>query len=155
MGIRLIRASESDAETIWTMQKQAFAELLQKYRDFDTNPGNEPLEKVIMRLKQPFTYFYFIALDSKNIGAIRVVDKKADNLPKRISSLFILPDYRNRGYAQEAISLAEKIHGAYCWELDTILQEASNCRLYEKAGYRRTDKIVQVNPLMSLVFYKK
>lgn len=155
MNIKLGRANECHAEEIWRMQKAAFADLLNKYQDFDTNPANEPLEKVIMRLKQPFTYFYFIKLNGENIGAIRVVDKKLSEEAKHISPLFILPEYRNKGYAQEAILEVEKIHGSCGWELDTILQESANCHLYEKMGYVKTDKIKKVNSIMTLVFYKK
>lgn len=155
MNIELVRATERDAVKIWNMQKTAFADLLNKYQDFDTNPANEPLEKVIMRLSQPFTYFYFIVLNGKKVGAIRVVDKKSDNEVKRISPLFILPEYRNCGYAQKAILKVEDIHGSCGWELDTILQEPLNCRLYEKMGYKRTDKIIEINSKLTLVIYKK
>ena len=55
----------------------------------------------------------------------------------------------------EAIRLAEEIHGAANWELDTILQEKGNCYLYEKMGYRQTGKTEVVNDKMTLVFYKK
>lgn len=155
MEVELIRANVCNAEEIWNMQKAAFAELLNKYQDFETNPGNESLDKVIMRLEQPFTYFYFIELNGKKIGAIRVVDKKLSEEAKRISPLFILPEYRNNGYAQSAILQVEKIHGVSGWKLDTILQETANCHLYEKMGYRKTDKVKQINDLMTLVFYKK
>ncbi len=155
MRIELVKATENNAEEIWAMQKEAFAELLNKYQDFDTNPGNEPLEKVMTRLNQPFTYFYFIVLNGKKIGAIRVVDKKSDNEVKHISPLFIMPKYRNCGYAQEAIILAEQIHGCCDWEIDTILQEATNCRLYEKMGYRKTGKIKKINSNLTLIYYKK
>ncbi len=155
MSIELIKAGTSDAEEIWAMQKAAFAELLQKYKDYETNPANEPLEKVIMRLNQPFTYFYFIVQNGEKIGAIRVVDKKSDNEPKRISPLFIMPEYRNSGYAQNAISQVEKIHGDKNWELATILQEAVNCHLYEKMGYHKTDTTIEVNSVLILIVYKK
>lgn len=155
MNIELIKANESNAEELWEMQKIAFAELCNKYKDYETNPANEPLEKVKMRLSQPFTYFYFIELNNKKIGAIRVVDKKSSAEAKRISPLFILPEYRNKGFAQQAILQVEQIHGSYGWELDTILQETANCHLYEKMGYTKTDKMKKVNSLMSLVFYKK
>ena len=108
-----------------------------------------------MRLKQPFTYFYFIEADATIIGAIRVVDKKSGNEPKKISPLFILPKYRNKGYAQAAIIEVEKIHGACGWELDTILQEAGNCHLYEKSGYTKTGETKKINACMTLVYYKK
>ena len=42
--VRLIRAGESDAPTIHRMQVEAFAELLSKYRDYETNPCAEPEE---------------------------------------------------------------------------------------------------------------
>lgn len=155
MNIKLVKADISDAEEIWTMQKEAFAELLNKYQDFDTNPANEPLEKVIMRLNQPFTYFYFIVLNGKKIGAIRVVDKKSDNDFKHISPLFIIPEYRNCGYAQAAILIVENIHGSHGWEIDTILQEAANCHLYEKMGYHKTGIIREVNSKLTLIYYKK
>lgn len=154
MNIELVKANESHAKEIWNMQKAAFAELLIKYQDFDISPANEPLENVIMRLRQPFTYYYFIKFNGENIGAIRVVDKKSGET-KRISPIFILPEYRNKGYAQAAISQVEKIHGERGWTLETILQEAANCHLYEKMGYCKTDKLKQVNSLMTLVFYKK
>ncbi|MDE6441557.1 MAG: GNAT family N-acetyltransferase [Clostridia bacterium] len=155
MNIALVKANENDAETIWKMQKAAFVELLNKYKDFDTNPASEPLEKVLIRLKQPYTYYYFIKLNNENIGAIRVVDKKSEMEKKRISPLFILPDFRNKGYAQQSILQVEKIHGDYGWELETILQEKGNCHLYEKSGYQRTDKFKIINPLMTLVNYQK
>jgi len=62
----------------------------------DTSPGNEPLDKVILRLNQPFTYFYFIKYENEIVGGIRIVDKKDSITPKRISPLFILPKYRNK-----------------------------------------------------------
>lgn len=155
MDIKLIKANIKDAETIWTMQKSAFNELLQKYQDYDTNPASEPLEKTIQRLNQPFTFFYFISLNREIIGAIRVIDKHNNQEKKRISPIFILPPYRHNGYAQEAIRQAELIHGSFGWELDTILQEQPLCRLYEKMGYAKTDRTKKINEKMSLVFYIK
>lgn len=154
MKINLVRAEIADAEIIWNMQKQAFAELLEKYRDYETSPGSEPLEKVKARLEQPFTYFYFIKSGETVVGAIRIVDKKAGTA-KRISPLFILPEYRNCGYAQAAIKKAEEIHGSDNWALDTIMQESGNCYLYEKMGYVKTGKTEVVNSELTLVYYEK
>lgn len=77
---------------------------------------------------------------------------------KRLSAcnpLFILPEYQGRGIAQQAISSAEALHGAHFWELDTIAQEAGNCHLYEKMGYRATGESAPVNDRMTLVRYEK
>ena len=132
MKINLVKANVTDAELIHKMQIEAFAELLNKYQDFDTSPANEPIEKVIWRLEQNTTYFYLIEYKNKYVGAIRVVDNKDGITPKKISPLFVLPAYQNKGIAQQAITEAEKIHGNTNWGLGTILQEKGNCYLYEK-----------------------
>lgn len=153
--LQLVKATLEDAELNWQLQIEAFKELLDKYQDYDTNPGNEPIDKVIMRLKQPFTYFYILRLGENNVGAIRVIDKQEEGKNKRISPLFILPQYRNLGIAQKAMREAERIHGEHDWELDTILQEKGNCYLYEKMGYRATGKPEVINDKLTLVFYEK
>ncbi len=152
--MKLIRADINDAEMIWKMQVAAFADLLSKYQDYDTSPANESIKKIEMRLSQSFTFFYYIVEDDNIVGAIRVVDK-ADGSRKRISPLFILQEYRNKGYAQRAMLEAEKIHGQNNWKLDTILQEEGNCHLYEKMGYYKTGETKKVNDKMTIVFYEK
>ena len=155
MTIQLIRSSLSDAETIWRMQVKAFAPLLEKYRDFDTNPGNETLERVQRRLEQPETFFYRIMLGGETVGAIRVFDPQDSASPKRISPLFVLTEYQGKGVAQAAMRETERIHGGENWVLYTILQEAGNCYLYEKMGYRQTGERKKINERMTLVCYEK
>lgn len=154
MNIRLKRATVNDAELVWKMQLEAFADLLRKYQDMDTNPGNEPLEKIVNELKQPFSYFYLILAEGNTVGAIRVVMMK-DGIEKRISPLFILPEYRNKGIAQKAILEAESIHGSENWALETVLQEKGNCHLYEKMGYKSTGKTEVINERLTLILYAK
>lgn len=126
MDIQLVRAFLEDADKIWKMQVESFMSLYEKYQDTDTSPATEPLEKVIWRLDQPNTYFYFI-----------------------------LPEHRNKGYAQKAIIEAEKIHGDKNWSLDTILQGKGNCALYEKMGYVSTGRTEEINDKLILVHYEK
>ena len=155
MKIELIRASLKDTKEIWKMQVKSFKNLLDKYQDFETNPASETILNVEMRLKQNFTFFYFIFIDNKKVGAIRVVDYKEKNKNKRISPLFILPEYRNKGIAQSVIKICEEIHGNTNWELSTILQEKGNCYLYEKLGYYPTGKTQVINDRLTLIFYHK
>ncbi len=155
MEIELLRANIGNAKELHTMQVKAFKELLEKYQDFDTNPGNESVEKIEARLKQDFTFYYFICIGQQKVGAVRVVDKKEAVKNKRISPIFILPEFQGKGLAQKAIRLCEKIHGSGNWELDTILQEPKNCHLYEKMGYRRTGKTEVINEKLTLTFYEK
>lgn len=155
MKIELIRASLKDAKEIWEIQVKSFKNFLDKYQDFETNPANEPISNVEMRLKQNFTFFYFIFVDNKKVGAIRVVDYKERDRNKRISPIFVLPEYRNKGIAQSAIKICEEIHGNTNWELSTILEEKGNCYLYEKLGYHPTGKIQVINDRLTLIFYHK
>ena len=153
-NITLKVASEEDMQTIWEMQVKAFSDLLEKYQDYDMSPAAESLEKVIARYQQPWTTYYFIAAGDENVGVIRVVDKK-DGSRKRISPIWIMQEYRNKGYAQAAMIAVEQIYGPDHWSLDTILQEKGNLRLYEKMGYHQTGQIEKINDRMDIVYYEK
>lgn len=154
MNIKLIRATIEDSKKLWKMQLESFQPLLDKYQDYDTNPASESIDKIINRLKQEETYYYFICTDDVKVGAVRVIDFKSDG-NKRISPIFILPKYQNKGIAQIAMQLCEQLHGSENWELDTILQEEGNCYLYEKMGYHKTGKTEAINDKLTLVFYEK
>ena len=152
--VSLIAATREDMQAIWKMQIEAFSELLMKYEDYETSPGTESLEKVMARFEQPWTVYYYICVNQVPVGAMRIVDKK-DGSRKRISPIWIMPEYRNRGYAQAAIRAAEEKHGSGHWCLDTILQESGNLHLYEKMGYHQVGKTDQVNDRMDIVFFEK
>lgn len=155
MDINLIKIGIDDAEKLWRMQVTAFRDLYERYQDIETSPAAEKIDKIIIRLNQSFTYYYFIEANGIIVGAVRVVDRKEEGMAKRISPIFVMKEYRNKGYAQKAIQLVEEIHGSSNWELDTILQEKGNCYLYEKMGYRRTGKTETINDKLTLVFYRK
>ena len=154
MSVTLRQVKREDVETVWKMQVEAFADLLEKYQDYDMSPAAEPVEKVMARFEQPWTTYFFIEAEGTNVGAVRVVDKK-DGSRKRISPLWIMKEYRGRGYAQEAIKAVEAIYGQDNWCLDTILQEEGNLHLYEKMGYIRTGRIEKINDRMDIVFFEK
>ena len=153
--MKLIKIGIDDAEKLWKMQIEAFYDLYEKYQDAETSPATEKIDKIIMRLNQSFTYYYFIEANGIIVGAVRVVDRQEEGMAKRISPVFIMKEYRNKGYAQKAIQLVEEIHGSSNWELDTILQEKGNCYLYEKMGYHQTGKTETINNKLTLVFYRK
>ena len=152
--MRLVRANVNDCEKIWSLQIEAFADLLAKYQDFETSPGNESKESIQSKLMDEFTFFYFIYHEDDIAGAVRVVDRKNGNR-KRIAPIFIVKKHRNRGLAQKTFEEIEKLHGSNNWMLDTILQEEGNCYLYEKLGYKRTGKIENINERMDIVYYEK
>lgn len=155
MNVQLARITIDKANDLWEMQARAFLDLYEKYQDTETSPAAENVDKIIMRLNQPFSYYYYIIVGDTKVGAIRIMDKLEEGKAKRISPIFIMPEYRNRGFAQQAIQLVEEIHGRTNWELDTISQEKGNCYLFEKMGYYQTGKTEKINDNLTLVFYDK
>ena len=154
MKVKLIKTSKEDMNTIWLMQKEAFGGLLEKYQDHGISPASESYERIIEKYEMQGSFYYFISDSGVNVGVIRIIDKN-DGSRKRISPIWIMPEHRNKGYAQAAIKEAERIHGADNWSLDTILQEKGNLHLYEKLGYHRTGKIEKINDRMDIVYYEK
>ena len=152
--ITLRKAKAEDIEKIWKMQVEAFRALLEKYQDYGLSPAAESIDKIRARYEQPWTTYFFIEADGNDVGAIRVVDRK-DGSRKRISPLWIMEEYRGKGYAQAAITAVEELYGADNWSLDTILQEKGNLHLYEKMGYHQTGRIEHINDRMDIVFYEK
>ena len=148
------KASRDDLNAIWEMQVESFKGLLEIYQDYDMSPACESVDKIVARFEQPWTTYYFIVADGIDAGAVRVIDKK-DGSRKRISPIFVMPEYRGRGIAQAAMLALEEIHGAHHWCLDTILQEKGNLHLYEKMGYHQTGRIEKINERMDIVFYEK
>jgi GNAT superfamily N-acetyltransferase len=138
--IYLVKTSVENAGEIHQMQIKAFRNLLEKYKDYDTNPGNENVDKVIGRINQEITDYYIIKMENISVGAIRI-NKLENGLKCRIAPIFILPEYQNRGIAQKVFKIIEEKHKPKKgWILDTILEEEGNCYLYEKMGYKRTGK---------------
>ncbi|WP_243522263.1 GNAT family N-acetyltransferase [Bacillus pseudomycoides] len=155
MEVTLERAIDFDAESIFAIQIQAFQPLLEKYKDYKTNPANETIDKVIERINHPNGGFYKILVDNTFVGAICVFWKEKTT-QFWISPMFILPNYHGKGIAQKAIILIENMFPqATSWELATILEEERNCYLYEKMGYIQTGIKKKLNDHTTLVYYKK
>ena len=154
MSVELVPVKREDIETVWKMQLEAFSGLLEKYQDYDISPGAEPVDNVIARFEQPWSTYYFILAENAKVGVIRIIDKK-DGSRKRISPIWIMAEYRNKGYAGQAICEAEMLFGENNWCLETILQEKGNCHLYEKLGYHQNGRIDKISDCMDIVYYEK
>jgi GNAT superfamily N-acetyltransferase len=152
--LTLDKANINDCHEIHEMQLIAFKELLDKYQDMQTNPGAETIERVVQRMEQDFTDYYFITLNGQHIGAIRIL--RLDTNKSRISPMFILPEFQGKGYAQQVIQKTENIYThTDIWELNTIKQESKLCHLYEKMGYVPTGKEEAIQDGMTIIFYEK
>lgn len=140
-----------DAGALLALQKQAFRALLEKYKDYGTNPAMEPLPT--MRRKLSEREYYFILADGREAGLIGV-RRGEDSL--HITPIGLLPEYQGRGIGHEALALVEKLYPEdRRWALGTILQEPGLCRFYESAGYRRTGEVTNIQDGMDEVGYEK
>ncbi len=154
MNIRIIKAQFSDCNEIHDMQVSAFTDLLNKYRDYSTNPACETLEDVQNKFNQPFSTYYFIMNNKIKIGAVRIV--AVNDETRRISPIFILPEFQNKGYAQLAMKCIEQVYSRIKYfTLDTIKQEEKLCHFYDKLGYLPTGRQEQLQDNMTIVFYRK
>jgi len=102
MGISLVKATVADAEELYKMQIKSFKPLLDKYQDYEVNPGAEKIDRTIYRLNEKNSSYYFIKNDDASIGAIRILDFDALCMLKQ---MYILPEHQGNGYAQKAIFL--------------------------------------------------
>lgn len=151
--IELVKASPQDAEDLYEMRLQAFQPLLNKYHDYETNPAAETFEH-FQRYFQENSDCYFIVADGKKAGALRVVRQSEREC--RLSSIFVLPAYQGKGYAQQALDAVEKRYPkTKHWTLGTIQQEPKLLHLYEKAGYCLTGESKPLKEGMDLVFFEK
>jgi RimJ/RimL family protein N-acetyltransferase len=154
LEVRLVKATNTDAKEIFDIQVNAFMPLLEKYKDYQTNPANETINRVITRINNPQGGFFKILVENRLVGAICVISKVDEQF--WISPMFILPEYQGKGIAQRAIVLVEEMFPqAVSWELATILEEERNCYLYEKMGYIKTGVRKNLNENTTLIFYKK
>lgn len=151
--IELVKIGHQDAEELYQMRILAFQPLLDKYQDYETNPAAETFEQ-FQRYFQENSDCYFIEAGGKRAGALRVV--RLSERECYLSCVFVLPEYQGKGYAQQALTAAEKLYPkAERWNLATIKQEPKLLHLYEKAGYHQTDGIKQLKEGMDLVFFEK
>lgn len=153
MAVELRRAVEQDVPLLWQMQVGAFMPLLEKYGDDSTNPACEDENAVRIRFHQPCTDYYVIFAENQPVGGVRVVRREGGRC--RISPLFIVPQHQRKGYAQAAMKQLETLYPGVTWELNTILEETGNCRLYEKLGFCRTGEYEKINDRKTLVYYRK
>jgi GNAT superfamily N-acetyltransferase len=150
MEIHFKKADRTNAQQIHEMQIAAFL-------PFTKNMGRRtsPVTRESKKSAKTFRSDSDTLLIEDDGGMSRNTHKKITDTCGE-SRFFILPEFQNRGIAQQVIAQIETDYpDAAVWELDTILQETRNCYLYEKVGYRRTGESKIINERMTLVGYEK
>ncbi|MHC5218025.1 GNAT family N-acetyltransferase [Enterococcus sp. LJL128] len=140
-------------ESVQQLFNSAFQELLSKYGDQETNPANVTMERLQEIACDPSNKLYFILLDNRIIGSMRIVrqGKKV-----KIGPIGILPEFQNQGIGQQSMFLIEQeLTSVKVWLLDTIKQEEKPVHFYLSLGYKPTGQIESIQPNMDSIFLRK
>lgn len=152
MDVTLAVARQNDAVMILEGQRKAFLPSLERYQDGDMDPANEKLENIQRAIENE--YFYVILADGEFAGAL-MIEKDPDRQHLKLHTIYVLPEFQNRGIAGCAIDIAQRLHDdAADWRLNTPADLANNRHLYEKKGYIKRSEI-KINDLLTLVYYSK
>ena len=151
--LKIVPFEDKYIDIVFEIQKKAFLPLFERYADIETNPYCESKDTVLSKYLRQDTDGYLFLAGNTFTGCVRIV--KSDNACK-VAALAVLPEFQNRGIAQSALAGIEKLYSnVKMWKLDTIKQEAGNCHLYEKLGYRRTGREKSIKEGMTIVDYVK
>ena len=156
--IKLVPAKPGDEKLIHSMKYSSFLPLYERYREDETSPVKEPIDKVTAQLKSKGTDYYIITVGSEPVGGVKVAKGGVETGERvyRISPLFIVPEYQNRGIGYRVIMMLFEMYGdAGIWRLSTVKQEKGNCHLYEKCGFEQVGNETQINDRMTIVYYEK
>ncbi|MDQ2087956.1 GNAT family N-acetyltransferase [Herbivorax sp. ANBcel31] len=125
---------------------------MELYKDYDTNPVFEKMEKISLKIQKH--YYYKILVDDKILGGIHAY-KKSDSI-YCLNRIYVRPDYENLGIGKMAMEFIEKeITDADIWTLETPHKSYKNHHFYEKLGYKRTGNIEDFSENLKLIHYKK
>lgn len=154
MHITFELAKPEDAKELYEIQKLAYKEQLERYRDYETNPAVEGIEWVLFKIKHHI--YYKIICDEKIIGAVDIYQHKRSSLHYELNGLVVHPDYQNHGIGKKAIEFAEnEFKDAKVWTTWTPHKMEKNHHFYEKIGYKKTGIEEKISDTLILVQYGK
>lgn len=146
-------AGPGDALALLDIHRKAFAALLEKYQDYETNPALMTLEGLQQRISCGQRDYWFVLEDGRQAGFICV--KRLENAC-RVSPIGLLPKCQGKGIGRRAMLLLEKEYPeTRRWVLGTILQEPGLCSFYESLGYEADGNIWEIKQGMNEVGYEK
>ena len=129
----------ADAGEVMTLQRAAFVSEAQIYGSPDSPPLTQTLEEVEAELVENSGC---VALDgTRMVGAVRA---RIDGDLLLIGRIAIAPDQQGRGIGTQLLAAVEKRGadaGATTAELFTGSLSEANLRLYEREGYRESERV--------------
>jgi hypothetical protein len=154
MTISLEKATSEDAEALHAIQLRSFLPLLKKYKDPETNPACELVDKTLQRINDPLKVFSKILKNNILVGGV-VISHTAPGVIF-LGPIFIDPDFQNQKIAQKAMKIIEDLYlSTDFFELSTPAQEKGNVHLYEKMGYVIYGESKKINDLLDIISLRK
>lgn len=151
MNLTIKRTKEVEARRLLEIQTEAFAEDLKRYEDYDTNPVNESIERLLWKIAA-FIH-YTIWLGDEIIGGADVRDLQENKY--RLNRIFLSNEYQNKGLGSKIMELIEsEFPSANEWSLDTPYLNTRNHHFYEKLGYKKVGQH-QISAKLLLIDYVK
>ncbi|MFD5215637.1 GNAT family N-acetyltransferase [Microbacterium sp. NPDC058345] len=139
-GARIVIApiSVEDAGEVLTLQRAAFVSEAQIYGSADMPPLTQTLEQVEEELRSCFGFT--ARMGPRLVGALR---GRVDGDLLLIGRIAIAPDVQGEGIGRMLLEAAESSTDATESELFTGSLSEANLRLYQRCGYRETERIAQ------------
>ncbi|WP_338653056.1 GNAT family N-acetyltransferase [Sporosarcina psychrophila] len=152
MDLIIKRTKEVEARRLLEIQTEAFSEDLIRYEDHDTNPVNEPIEKLLRKIE--IFIHYTILLDDEIIGGADIRDLKENKY--RLNRVFLSCEYQNKGLGSKIMKLIEsEFPTAIEWSLDTPHLNTRNHHFYEKLGFKKVRQHQITSKLFLIDYVKK
>lgn len=152
MDLIIKRTKEVEARRLLEIQTEAFSEDLIRYEDHDTNPVNEPIEKLLRKIE--IFIHYTILLDDEIIGGADIRDLKENKY--RLNRFFLSCEYQNKGLGSKIMKLIEsEFPTAIEWSLDTPHLNTRNHHFYEKLGFKKVRQHQITSKLFLIDYVKK
>ena len=148
--IVLSRISPADAGEVLTVQRAAFVSEALIYGTADMPPLTQTLDE--LRAELADTNGWVARIGPRLVGAIRV--RETDDL-LLIGRIAIAPDLQGSGIGRALLEAAELESRAPEAELFTGSLSEANVRLYERCGYRVTERVEQDDGTAQLFMRKR
>ena len=136
--ITIERAKKEDAEVITRIKTAAFNKEINTSLGRDGGPeGYNTVESELQIIENLLAYK--ILLNDKIIGAFFLIPEGTEIM--HFEDFVIDPEYQGKGYGYKTLCMSEKLYPAIKeWKLSTPVFSVGNQHLYEKFGYKETER---------------
>ncbi|MBS4173033.1 GNAT family N-acetyltransferase [Bacillus sp. FJAT-49736] len=132
MDIKVLKTKVEDAQALLDIQREAFHDDLEKYRDFAGSPAAETMNSLFQKII--FAQHYTIYIKGMIAGSIDI--RRISETHYVLNQICLSPSFQNQGYGMKVLKMVEEMYPkAKKWTLKTQKDNVKNRHFYEKAGF--------------------